>query len=1669
MRKLLWLCVAMSLIAGGPSAFAQTCPSAPQIITPTNSATGVPTFVNLRWTDVGATTYDVFLAPSASGGCGGNPIGTATTNTFNPQQLAANTRYEWKVRAIKNACPTVESTCASFTTAAANCPSGTPTINSPAANAQFPAGAVTFSWTGVAGATAYELWFSINNANPFLAGTTTNTSETKSLSTAGTYTWWIVTRFGTDCPTSETGRSTFTITTSCPNGTATLNSPTGLAQFTQGTPVPLQWNAVTGAVTYDVLLSLNGGPVSTALTVTTNSATLTGLNQGTYAWAIRTNFGSACPPTTSGGAAFRVVAPVCDNIAPTLKSPSADATVDAGPVTFEWNAIANAAGYRLFTLGANATSSLLAFSGTETKATITLGAGKLTWWIEAVFGSCANTVSERRGLTVREPSNCPTGTVTLVSPANGATNILSPVTFKWNAVANAKSYVVLGALNAGSTDVIGTTTSTTLTAVIPAGTIKWLVIAKADNCPDLRSTTFEFTVVRPPCPDASITLRTPASGATVSSPVHFEWTAVSNTTAYRLYVAVGGSPMEIVARTTSPDATVNLPAGAAVWKVEALRDLCEPVLSPEGRFTVATATNCANNVAPALVSPIGSQASPVQVTSPVMMKWNPVANAIAYRVWLSRNGQPASDIALTKNTEVSRLLEEEGIYYWFVEALFEGCPSMRSTLGYFQITIDRCGNNAAPTVLAPLNGATTSSPVTFSWTAVANAKGYRVIASLNGGQNFVLGETTDTTLTRVIPPGTIVFAVEAVFDQCPSTFSARTTFTIPEGQNCPTTAPALLAPANGATNVAVPVDLMWTAVPNAVRYVVMAQFNGGAPTPVGETTNTTLTLRNLPAGRFEWWVLAFVANCRPLETGHFTFATSDPTNCDNRRPVIFEPGNGSLLLATQVEFEWSRVPNAKSYKLWVAKGDDPPSVIITTTGDEVRVDVPVGIIRWSVEAVFDNCPSTYSAPAFFIATAEPPPCRTPSTPDTNIVGQALSGTEYNLRWTPLPNVDLYEVQESTTPDFSTASTQTIDGLSAIFSHVVDAPTTYLYRVRGISNCSDERGAYSDVMTTIVVPQRTSGNSRNASAEIGTLGTIVQTYFVPGAGPGASFIATVDKPWLSVVPSQGALPVAGITLNVVGDPKSLNFGTNTATVKVVVTTPTSDGIKSDGSTTSSLPFSISLVTPVTQTGKSSPPPDSLIIPAVAHAVGANDSQFESDIRLTNLGATTAKYQVNFTPSGVDGTTTGTSSTIEVAPNETTALDDVLNSMFGTGTTSTLGMLEIRPLSSSTSSTSFVTSSSGVAPVSTVASSRTYNVTPNGTFGQYIPAIPFSQFVGKGTILSLQQIAESSAYRTNFGFAEASGQAAQLTMRVYDTQNTLLATIPVSLKASEHKQINSMLAANGITSLNDGRVEVEVTSSTGKVTAYASTVDNVTSDPLLVSATAVSSVSANRYIVPGVALLNTGIANWRTDLRLFNGASSAITATMTFYPQGNPGAPVAKTLTLNPGQIAVLDNVLQTFFEQANPNPGGQVVVSTASNSSIIATARTYNQTSAGTYGQFVPGVTPAQAVGKNERALQILQLENSTRIRTNVGLAETTGKSVRVEVSLVLPDSKTTPVITYDLAPNEFRQLSLNDFGLGNAMYNVRATVRVVDGDGRVTAYGSAIDQLTQDPTYVLAQ
>ena len=304
-----------------------------------------------------------------------------------------------------------------------------------------------------------------------------------------------------------------------------------------------------------------------------------------------------------------------------------------------------------------------------------------------------------------------------------------------------------------------------------------------------------------------------------------------------------------------------------------------------------------------------------------------------------------------------------------------------------------------------------------------------------------------------------------------------------------------------------------------------------------------------------------------------------------------------------------------------------------------------------------------------------------------------------------------------------------------------------------------------------------------------------------------------------------------------------------------------------------------------------------------------------------------------------------------------------------------------------------------------------------------------------------------------------------MTVFDIAGNTLKELPISLGAGELRQMNGVLAQHGIT-LDDGRIEVRVVGGEGKVTAYASTIDNQTNDPLLVSAATLGGAPFTRYVLPGAADIDTGSANWRTDMRIFNDGTEPQLASVVLYADG--GEAVERSIVVAPREVKVLDSVVRELFGKTQS--GGAVHVSTATPSRLVVTGRTYNQTDQGTFGLFAPAVTLEEATGARERTLHIPQVEDSSRYRTNVGVAEVSGKETTIEIGVSLPNAKATPNVRVTLAPNEFRQFVglLRSMGLQN-VYNARVTVRVVEGEGRVTAYGAIVDAETNDPTYVPAQ
>jgi hypothetical protein len=145
---------------------------------------------------------------------------------------------------------------------------------------------------------------------------------------------------------------------------------------------------------------------------------------------------------------------------------------------------------------------------------------------------------------------------------------------------------------------------------------------------------------------------------------------------------------------------------------------------------------------------------------------------------------------------------------------------------------------------------------------------------------------------------------------------------------------------------------------------------------------------------------------------------------------------------------------------------------------------------------------------------------------------------------------------------------------------------------------------------------------------------------------------------------------------------------------------------------------------------------------------------------------------------------------------------------------------------------------VMPVSgaLAVTSRTYNLTQNGTYGQYVPGIPDYDAVLYGEEARLAQLTHdletTTGYRTNIGFLNAVYMPIAVEVALYDQAGTLLGTLTYDLQPYEFKQIDKVFRNVTAAAVWDGYAILRTTTPGGRFLAYASVIDNATGDPICV---------------------------------------------------------------------------------------------------------------------------------------------------------------------------------------------------------------------------------------------
>lgn len=227
------------------------------------------------------------------------------------------------------------------------------------------------------------------------------------------------------------------------------------------------------------------------------------------------------------------------------------------------------------------------------------------------------------------------------------------------------------------------------------------------------------------------------------------------------------------------------------------------------------------------------------------------------------------------------------------------------------------------------------------------------------------------------------------------------------------------------------------------------------------------------------------------------------------------------------------------------------------------------------------------------------------------------------------------------------------------------------------------------------------------------------------------------------------------------------------------------------------------------GSTIPPDGTAWIAASAHDDGLAGSVWRTDVDLVNVGDAEATVELALLRPGGSNLDPATVP-VAVPAGGAVRAGDVVDSLFGVAGGGAL-RLEV----------------SG-APV--VAASRTYNLAPEGTFGQAIPAVLDEDGLEAGTAAILLQLRQNDLFRTNLGAVNLTGVATAVTFDLFDNAGSGLGQVEMLLPPFGFTQVNRAIQV-----ATDGAFAVVSSDTPGsRFLPWASVVDERTNDPVFIGA-------------------------------------------------------------------------------------------------------------------------------------------------------------------------------------------------------------------------------------------
>jgi len=752
-------------------------------------------------------------------------------------------------------------------------------------------------------------------------------------------------------------------------------------------------------------------------------------------------------------------------------------------------------------------------------------------------------------------------------------------------------------------------------------------------------------------------------------------------------------------------------------------------------------------------------------------------------------------------------------------------------------------------------------------------------------------------------------------------------------------------------------------------------------------------------------------------------------------------------------------------------------------------------------------------------SCEPPPVpvglsATPS--------EVASDEMYLVSWEAVEGADRYEIEEATVADFSDATGTVVATVSVAARHIVEADTTFHYRVRAVRDCGESSDWTAAVSVTVLAdaaptcsfdvtptaatfPAEGGAGSVTVTTDASCVwgaesqaawititsasvvtGPADATFAVSGFDGDADRVGTIVVAGAEVeitqqaVPCLATVPVAAISIapwpaqigdvvtftdtgtgerdsrlwtvddgtSVVATSAAASFDHTFESVGMYGVLLEVENCAGTHSASATLRVVDPDVTPVVT---------ALVVPAAVRAEGLAGTEWRSDVWIHNPCEEAQTVDVVFLPEEQDNTV-GLIWALELdlPVRATAALTNVVDRLPGLGSGPVKGALRIEP--------------TGPTPCLPVVSSRTANVTPEGTYGQYLPPVDVGP--PRPLEVDLPGLVHDDRYRANLLLVNLGDATAGVEVELLDPAGVVVGeTLRRWIRPWSSHQIVRVADAAGagddVTSFT-----LRVTSEVETVAALASVVDNTTGDPTSVTEHA---CAHDVVFAPGVAHLS-GLQGsvWRSDVAVHNAGLGSCAVRLQFVPD-DPLAdrPFVDVGGLGPERHHRFEDVVA--FLAGDVETKGYLRLESRDGGPVPRlSTRTYNLVDGGgTFGQFIPSFGDNEMLRVGDRGILpgvAASADSTVGFRTNLGVLNASeSEPLRLQLVLYAPDGAGVgdPVVL-EVAPAGFTQAPLAQI-LGLAGDDLAGTVEVrVLGGGPAGVYASIVDNRTQDPILVPA-